>query len=301
MMKCVEAILKSMRTKVLFFVFALIMFCAGSTSVNAATNISATASDHWAWNDFIGWIDWYNTNTITVTSDDISGYASSSIEDISLDCATTRIGNICGTSNYKVLNDKIGNLSGWGWSDAYGWISFCGGQGTASCPGTTISYRTLIDGDTGEFSGYAWNDVIGWITFNCSNPPVSGLCSTSNFRVVTSWRGTSTIGVLDSATFDTGTQGGGQLNSFTWYGSLPPFTAVRFQFATATSSAGPWVFYGPIDTDDYYTNSTPGVAVAINYLQSTNQRYFRYRAVLVSNKAQTVSPRLDDIIINWSP
>ncbi len=80
----------------------------------AATNISANVSQHWAWNDFIGWIDFRATNNIMVSSANLTGYASSSVGYISLDCHTSPAGNICGTSNYQVLNDGNGNLSGWG-------------------------------------------------------------------------------------------------------------------------------------------------------------------------------------------
>ena len=90
----------------------------GANRAEAATNISATTTEHWAWNDIIGWMDFYNTLNINVGTTQLTGYASSSAGDISLDCATTRIGSICGTSNYKVLNDGLGGLSGWGWKRA---------------------------------------------------------------------------------------------------------------------------------------------------------------------------------------
>src|SRR5258708_2212440 len=102
------------------------VFCAiftGVLNVSAATNISATPASHYAWNDLIGWMDFYNTNTVVVGVHGLTGYSSSSVGDISLDCATTRVGNICGSSNYQVTNDGAGNLSGWGWTDSYGWIS----------------------------------------------------------------------------------------------------------------------------------------------------------------------------------
>ncbi|MEK7608188.1 MAG: hypothetical protein AAB495_01270 [Patescibacteria group bacterium] len=268
-----------------------IIFLSGL--VRAATNISATTSDHWAWNDAIGWIDFYNTSNITVSSQKLTGYASSSVGDISLDCATTRNGDICSTSDYKVLNDGNGNLSGWGWNDIYGWVSFyCGNHNGCGAS----NYRVLIT--TGNFSGYAWNDVVGWISFNCAGPPDQ--CGTSNYRVVTSWTSTSTTGYVDSSTFDTGVSGGAQVNSILWQGSQPAGTAVRFQVAVSSTSTGPWSYKGPLGTSvDYYTTD-PGVSKETHYTLHSNNRYFRYRITLVSNEAQTSTPKVDDVVVNWS-
>ncbi|MGC9611204.1 MAG: hypothetical protein ABSE68_03250, partial [Minisyncoccia bacterium] len=70
----------------------------------AGTNINSLASSSVAWDDAIGWWDFYNTLNVTVHGTRIEGYASSSAGDISLDCATTRNGHICGTVNYGVCN-----------------------------------------------------------------------------------------------------------------------------------------------------------------------------------------------------
>jgi hypothetical protein len=261
---------------------------------SAATNISPTSTSHWAWNDFGGWIDFYNTNSIIVSSAKLTGYASSSIGDISLDCATTRVGNICATSNYKVTNDGGGNLSGWGWNDAYGWISFdCANYGGCG----VSNYRTYIDA-AGNFFNYAWNDLLGWVSFNCADP---GLCGTSNYKVVTSWMATSTIGVLDSSTFDTGVAFGAQFNSILWQGDQPGGTAVRFQFSASNSSSGPWNFSGPDGTDTTSYSGGPNTSLKLDSSLYNNRRYFRYRVILVSNQAQTISPRVDDVMVNWSP
>jgi hypothetical protein len=270
--------------------------------VKAATNIDSV--NRWAWNDLIGWIDFYGPGTVNVSSQNLSGYASSSAGDISLDCATTRAGDICYMSNYRVTNDGTGNLAGWGWNDIYGWISFCGGQSTSSCPGTTI-YQVKINGDTGDFRDYAWNDIAGWISF-CGTPgDGSGCASTTNaYKVNTSWRATSTSGYLDSSVYDTGVAGGAQLNSVLWQGELPSDTSVRFKFAASNSSSGPWEYLGPQGTtspDDYYGPVSPNVSYRLNYILHSDKRYFRYRVILVSDQAQRKTPRIDDIIVNWSP
>jgi len=280
---------------------AAIIFWLGMFLIVKAMNISHTNPNFWAWNDIIGWIQFSNTgDTMTPNVGDtkLTGYATSSAGEVSLDCGTTSIGDICGTSDYKVINDGQGNLSGWAWNDQYGWISFCGGNSTSNCPGT-VPYRVLIDANsTGDFTNYAWNDVLGWISFNCSDP---GVCDTSQYKVNTTWRATSTSGYLDSAIFDMGS-GGGQLNSFFWLGSLPGGTVVKFQFAGSNSTSGPWNYYGPLGTaNDYYSPVSPDVSTPIVATYYANLRYFRYRITLVTNVGQTQTPRVDDVIVNWSP
>jgi hypothetical protein len=265
-----------------------------------ASNISATTTDHWAWSDVLGWIDFYVGNTgATTTAQKLQGYASSSAGDISLDCATTRNGDICGQSSYSVTNDGAGNLSGWAWNDTYGWISFdcnnTGGCGEAP-------YRVLIDSAsfTGDFSNYAWNDAIGWISFNCSN---HNGCGTSNYKVVTSWVATSTYGTLDSSTFDTSVEGGAQINSVLWQGALPSpvnNASVGFQFAVSDSSSGPWDYAGYDGTPNTWYVTGPGASKAVDLVFHYNARYFRYRVKLTSNQSQTQSPRVDAINVNWS-
>ncbi len=271
----------------------------------AATNVSSTPAGHYAWNDVLTWIDFYNTNTVNLSSTGLTGYASSSVGDISLDCATTRSGNICGSSNYQVLNDGSGGLSGWGWNDAYGWISFCGGLGTAACPGA-VSYQVKVDPisgiftDSGVHRNYAWNDVIGWISFNCDN---TGDCATSNYAVAADWSAGVASGTLDSSIFDTGVSGGAAINAVTWFGALPSpanNASVGFQFAVATSTAGPWNYIGSDGTSASWYTGAPGVTQPVQYALHNNKRYFRYRIRLTSNLAQTASPRVDDISVNWS-
>ncbi len=277
----------------LLVIIALNIFIL-SDIAEAATNISSSVAAHWAWNDLIGWLDFYNTQTITVSSQNITGYASSSVGDISLDCHTTRNGDICLQSSYQVTNDVAGNLSGWGWNDAYGWISFdCNNNNGCG----QSNYRAYIDGN-GNFQNYAWNDAIGWLSFNCDN---GGGCATASYKVLATWAATTTTGYLDSSTYDTGVTNGAQLNSVLWHGSQPVGTAVRFQFATSNASSGPWTFVGTDGTGGTYYNTGPDVSLRLDYTLHNNQRYFRYRVTLVSNYAQNLTPRVDEVIVNWSP
>ena len=261
----------------------------------ASTNISSGGNAHWAWNDAIGWIDFYTPGTVNVSSGGLTGYATSSLGPISFDCATSPNGNICGTSNYTVTNDGTGNLSGWAWNDTVGWISFCGGASTSTCPGTQ-AYQATIDAN-GNFQGWAWNDLVGWIDLNCDN---NNTCATSNYYVGGSWVATGTIGMLDSATYDTQDTQGAQLDSVEWQGTLAPGTSVQFQFAVSNSSSGPWNYTGPDGTaNTYYVPSGPGVAMPLNYSLYSDFRYFRYRITLISTPTST--PEVTNVTVNWSP
>ena len=214
---------------------------------------------------------------------------------ISFDCATSPSGNICGASNYTVANDGAGNLSGWGWNDGIGWISFCGGANTATCPGT-VPYQVTVNAN-GVFSGWAWNDSVGWIDFNCAN---NNTCSTSNYYVASQWVATGTVGVLESVTYDTGDTQGAQLDSVEWQGTQPSGTAVEFQLAVSNSATGPWNFTGPDGTPNtYYVPTGPGAALPLNYDLYTNYRYFRYLVTLISTPTST--PALNNVIVDWSP
>ncbi|MEK7507859.1 MAG: hypothetical protein AAB602_02120 [Patescibacteria group bacterium] len=283
----------SFKNPVIFFGACLVIFILSSVRVSASTNINSTTTEHWAWNDLIGWIDFYNTNSITVSSQKLTGYASSSAGDISLDCSTTRVGNICASSNYWVTNDGTGNLSGWGWNDQYGWISFdC--HNNNGCG--VSNYQAWINSINGIFNNYAWNDIIGWISFNCSNHGCG-----SQYSVITSWIATSTVGYLDSTIFDTGIASGAQFNSILWHGSQPPETSVGFQLATSNSSSGPWTYKGSDGTSNTYYTTGADVSIKLHRSAHNNFRYFRYRVKLISNLIGTLSPRVDEIIVNWSP
>jgi len=145
----------------------------------------------YAWNDYVGWIDFgYEAGSVAVNEEQLSGYAyNDDVGEISLDCATSPLGDICATSDYKVTRTtSTGDLSGWAWNDEIGWISFCGGESSADCPGD-VAYQVNVNLTTGYFSGWAWNDIIGWISFNCSDV---NLCGLADYKVAVSgasgWR-----------------------------------------------------------------------------------------------------------------
>lgn len=314
-----------------FWILASIVAILGIITIaSATTNINSASSLQVAWNEGIGWLNLYETNTVEVTGSLIRGYASSSVGDISFDCSTSPAGDICGSSNYSVCNgtyssstetctaDATGNLSGFAWNDTIGWISFnCYNHGNCS----ESSYSVTVNTGTGDFTGYAWNDTVGWISFNCIN---HGGCGVSNYLVNTDWRQQPTIGYLESTTIDTQVVGGSTLNSITWQGdpdvnNYTGDTYVGFQIATADSAGGPWTFYGPggSSTDYYDTpcsqsfvggtgyvgtgNGAPAdEPICVDPSQVANKRYLRYKFQLKSNLLETDTPRIDKIILNWS-
>lgn len=279
-------------------------------SAALVSNINST--NKWAWNDIMGWIDFYNAGGgAYVTSEKLKQFAvlaTSPTNYISLDCATappTGDNYICASSTFSVSNDGNGNLAGYAWNDDYGWISFCGNATSGSsqvgdhweCP-VSPTYRVLIDViGTGDFSGYAWNDVVGWISFNDS----------PNYKVSMVGSPPPPLpGYLESSTFDTGAGDGFIINSITWKGTEPANTSVKFQIAVFDVE-GNMVFKGPGGSQalGYET----GVAIGGVYRVSidsvyhhpyeTNYRYFRYR-VFIDNGYQQTGPVVEDVIINWS-
>ena len=279
----------------LFYLISLICLIGlvGFIVVYAATNIDATYK--YAWNDVIGWIDFYQTGNVNVNATQLTGYATSSVGYIALDCATSPNGDICATSNFKVSNDGNGNLTGWAYNDAIGWISFDSGTATSSYP-----YQVTINNSAGDFSGWAWNDVVGWISFNCSD---TNICATSNYKVKTSWASSPLTAELTSSIFDSGVSTGVAVNTIMWQGSQPTGTRVKFQIASdATSTPATWNYKGPDGSNTtYYAPTGSGVPKQINLAYHNNHRYFRYKVFLVSDAGRTQSPRVDDVIINWSP
>lgn len=108
----------------------------------------------------------------------------------------------------------------------------------------------------------------------------------------------ASVGTLDSFTFDTGVASGSQLNSILWRGVKPSGSNVQFQFATADSENGPFNFIGPDGTSATYYAPSPDVSTELKFVYHRG-RFFRYR-VRIDGTSST-NPRIDEIIINWSP
>ncbi|MDO8585251.1 MAG: hypothetical protein Q7R85_04020 [bacterium] len=300
---------KHKRAVLLLCFFASLLFVIPAL----AGNISSQPSERWAWSDAVGWIDFFG---VTATPPVLQGYGTgSAIGEVAMDCATTSIGNICAVSNFKVVNDGYGNLSGWAWSDAIGWISFwCGNVSPGDCQSS--NYQVTIDG-AGDFHGWAWNDAIGWISFNCDHSGDGGAnqCTTSSYKLKTTYIPGVPMysGSLTSSVFDAEVPVA--LNAILWKGTLNSLvsSSVRFRVASSNCSngktnppvcddSGTWEFLGPnSSTTDYYIPTGPDAPAAIDTRDHNNVRYFRYEVFIDSDVFGAVTPEINDIIINWSP
>ena len=290
-------ILLTLTLGIIFSVLGSVLITQGAPNIDAV--------NRWAWNDILNYIDFLPSPTpnVEVKASELTGFATSSIGDIYLNCQTAPTGCATAAGNWKVSNDGAGNLSGWGWNDAVGWVSFCGNATQHSswdgsrwnCP-SNETYQVKIF--NGEFSEYAWNDIVGPISFNCN--PDAGCPPT--YKVATAWQATSTSAWVESVTYDTEVTNGAQLNSIAWRGNQPIGTKVRFQLAVATSSAGPWeeVNYTWNTVDIISPEIDEGKPASISYAAFPPRRYFRYKVWLFSDTGQTLSPRVDEVIVNWS-
>lgn len=135
--------------------------------------------------------------------------------------------------------------------------------------------------------------------------------------------GLPATGTLDSAVFDTFATGaalqGPAYNSIMWKGNQNgSLGKVQFQFATSdcangttnypTCSTGAWNFIGGASCNGsgYYDTTGTGTPVELSCAPANhnNQRYFRYRVRLCSSDCTasgTVSPIVDDVVVNWAP
>ncbi|MDD3427591.1 MAG: prepilin-type N-terminal cleavage/methylation domain-containing protein [Caldisericia bacterium] len=110
----------------------------------------------------------------------------------------------------------------------------------------------------------------------------------------------STPAELISSILDTGIVGGAGFNSLLWQGALNTGGSVKFQIAFSNSISGPWNYYGPTSTEDWY-QPNPNISTSFPISGSAvpqNNRYIRYKVQLSTSNT---SPKIDDIIINWSP
>jgi hypothetical protein len=320
---------KGYRILIFFLISFLILsgFIFVVQKVRGATNIDAT--NRWAWNDIIGWIDLYSTNIVEVTSTEIKGYASSvAIGNIAFNCdpvlGGAPVGSNCSV-NYKVSNDGGGNLSGWAWSDAIGWISFCGNSSGGStlsgstwvCPSSPTYQAKISSG--GLFSGWAWNDAVGWISFNCSQLETGDTCGTSNYKTQTVWASTAETGNLISSTFDTEVTNGAAFNYILWRGSRNG-GSVNFQLAAANCANGADdpnnegligvacdrnVGWGgsKVSGDGAFSASLPSADadIPVKISNTNNKRYFRYKIFISTDTWRMASPVVTGVIVNWSP
>jgi len=265
-----------------------------------ATSSRIDSIYHWAWNDLIFWIDFYGIY-YNASTNELLGMASSSVGGISTNCLDL---DACATSDYQVnisstttIDYNEGDLYGYAWSPAIGWISFncnqTGVGGTNDC--ATSNYKVSMATSTGYFSGFAWNDIIGWISFNCAN---LSICGTSDYKVKINLESQYKEGALISSIFDSGIEKGVAPLSIIWKGLLKTNNIVKFQIASSNSPFGPWNFIGQDGTgSSYYPlegSSIPNESIPLNSKHHYNHRYFRYKVVLVSTSE---APIINDLTI----
>lgn len=189
------------------------------------------------------------------------------------------------------------------------WPQTGGGTGDLKVTGYVVHYPN----QTNNFSD--WSGSSG--TAGPLTQPSSGYFSQSGLDTTTV-PGSITVpilltGSLISSTLDTGFTKGVNYNSIMWKGTLGTggTNYVTFQFAASncsggqtnnpTCNTGAWTYLGPGgSTSTYYTTSGPNSPVPLNAVYSKGMRYYRYKIFLQRVDVAT-SPRVDDIIVNWSP
>ncbi len=152
----------------------LAALCAAVIAIASAENIDPqNDNSQFAWGENVGWINAEPSATgnpgMQVSGTKITGYMyGENIGWINLHCENNAT---CGTAQYGVTNDNLGNLGGYAWGENAGWISFCDQNTPGTCNvGGASTYRVTIDPNTGIFSGYAWGENIGWISFSDTTP-----------------------------------------------------------------------------------------------------------------------------------
>jgi hypothetical protein len=128
----------------------------------------------YAWGENIGWVNADLTWGVHVEDLELNGWMwGENVGWISLSCDNTAS---CGVTEYRVHNDRCGNLWGYAWGENVGWVNFsCDTNGTCG----TIDYGVNVHPATGEFSGEAWGENVGWIRFGWDSSP---------YDMKTSWR-----------------------------------------------------------------------------------------------------------------
>lgn len=260
-----------------------------ATSNFFVSNDSAGNLAGWAWNDQIGWISFCGNPS-----------GGSVWNGSTWICPTTG-----GMPTYQVRISTAGSSQGefldWAWNDVVGWISFnCLNIG-GFC--TNINYKVRTS----------------WL----APPP-----QLEDGSLVSSIFDTCPSGAPPDAQC-----GSSAINTIMWRGNLPFNTLVRFQIASSNCEngstnagciLGSWDIDGGLcalgdscflgDSDNtvtYYpglASAEPGIPIKINSIHH-NKRYLRYRVdLLICDGASTPpciptpqTPRIDDIIINWSP
>jgi len=157
------------------YLFIFLVFSSAAIS----QNIDATYK--YAYGENAGWLNFKPSlgSGVTVTDSYVTG-----------DLWAENIGwiRLKPASYGGVINNGLGELSGYAWGENIGWINF-----NPTVPGDEIDeYRVRID-HNGNFTGWAWGENIGWIHFS-SDSPIA-------YNVKTSWITSCRVDLNDLASF----------------------------------------------------------------------------------------------------
>lgn len=207
---------------------------------------------------------------------------------------------------YNVNRDGSGNIAATGTNDPNTQkITIFLDYGNNYVNSSSISFylirsannKTLLQTDWSEGDGQTGPISNPGDKFDSADSNINYASTTGSIYMTTA---TTTPAELISSVLDTGVSGGAGFNSLLWQGALNTGGAVKFQIAFSNSSSTVNTYYGPTSTSDYY-QPNPNVSMAFPTTGSAspqNNRYLRYKVQLSTTG---ISPRIDDIIINWNP
>jgi hypothetical protein len=131
------------------------------------------------------------------------------------------------------------------------------------------------------------------------------ICATGAATIPLPVQGTLTSSVFDTTANSTSIG----YNSIMWKGTAGT-GKVSFQLGAASAITGPWNYYGGSTCGalDWFDTTGPNAPVELKGATClsnwNNKRYFRYKVKVCSStdcsSIGTVSPIIDDIIVNWS-
>lgn len=160
-------------------------------------------------------------------------------------------------------------------------------------------------------SNFTWSSIEpGGAPLELTISSITGLAADFSYKKFLSSSYPAT-GTMISSVFDTGAINGAAYNWIMLKGPTVAGTKVRVQFAASTSTLpSTFTFLGPDCTvSTYYYDfvlPTPSESKEIKCpTQHNNKRYFRYKTILCSANdcatPGTITPQVDEVIINWSP
>jgi len=159
-----------------------------------------------------------------------------------------------------------------------------GSQVASFVPSTTnVTSNSINIGNINGLSGFEFDGLIDDVRI------YNRALSTSEIQELYNGTGTfNTVGVA--------------INTIMWQGVQAALANVQFQIASdSISTPTTWNYKGPDGTNTtYYTPTGPNVPIQINLDWNNNHRFFRYKIFLSFSPGATQSPRVDDVIINYS-